>query len=90
MQVQVFVEGDANQEFRGIIPFTPYSPELIVPGCMDPVACNYTVDATEDDGSCVYCGAECEGGSSYTLTVEVHAEDLVPGQTTYRFYQNMA
>ena len=41
MQVQVFVEGDANQEFRGIIPFTPYAPELLVPGCMDPAACNY-------------------------------------------------
>ncbi|MDA1336802.1 MAG: hypothetical protein O2818_07940, partial [Bacteroidetes bacterium] len=90
MQVQVFVEGDSNQEFRGIIPFTPYAPELIVPGCMDSVACNYSVDATEDDGSCVYCGAACEGGSDYTMTVEVYGTDLVPGQTTYRLYQNMA
>ena len=90
MQVQVFVEGDANQEFRGIIPFTPYAPELLVPGCMDPAACNYAADATEDDGSCDYCGDACQGGGEYTITVEEYATDIVPGQTTYRFYQNMA
>ena len=27
--------------------------------------------------------------SDYTLTVEVHAVDVIPGQTTYRVYQNM-
>ena len=87
VQVQVFVEGDANQEFRGIIPFTPYAPELLVDGCTDPAACNYDGEAAADDGSCVYCGAECAGGSDYTMTVEVHAEDIIAGQTTYRFYQ---
>ena len=30
MQVQVFVEGDASQEFRGIIPFTPPIPRLVI------------------------------------------------------------
>ena len=90
MQVQVFVEGDANQEFRGVIPFTPYAPELLVDGCTDPAACNYDASADNDDGSCVFCGAECAGGGDYSMTVEVHAEGVVPGQTTYRFYQNMA
>ncbi|HBP45277.1 MAG TPA: hypothetical protein DD635_05200, partial [Flavobacteriales bacterium] len=70
MQVQVFVEGDASQEFRGIIPFTPYAPELLNDGCTDPLACNFDEEATEDDGSCVYCGAECIVGNDYTMTVE--------------------
>ena len=85
MQVQVFVEGDASQEFRGIIPFTPYAPELLVDGCTDPAACNYDSSADTDDGSCDYCGEACAGGGDYTMTVEVYAEDVVPGQTTYRF-----
>ena len=89
MQVQVFVEGQSSQEFRGVIPFTPYAPELLVPGCMDATACNFSEDATEDDGSCDYCS--CEGDAAgYSLTVEVHAVDVVEGQTTYRFYQDMA
>jgi hypothetical protein len=25
-----------------------------IPGCMDETACNYNVDATSDDGSCLY------------------------------------
>jgi hypothetical protein len=29
------------------------------PGCMDAEACNYDVDATEDDGSCTYPASEC-------------------------------
>ena len=61
-------------------------------GCTDAVACNYDAAAAEEDGSCVFCG--CEGGSDdssspYTLTVEAHAADIIPGQTTYRVYQNM-
>ena len=28
--------------------------------------------------------------TDYTLSLEVYATDIVPGQTTYRFYQNMA
>ena len=36
-----------------------------VPGCMDETACNYSIDATEDDGSCIYAeaGLDCEGNT---------------------------
>jgi hypothetical protein len=89
MQVQVFVEGESAQEFRGVIPFTPYAPELVILGCVDEAACNYSEEATEDDGSCDYCSCASDG-ADYSMTVEVYAEGLVPGMTTYRFYQNMA
>ena len=62
-----------------------------VAGCTDEAACNYDASATDDDGSCDYCSCaeEDETANDYTLTVEVHAEDIIEGQTTYRFYQNM-
>ena len=36
-----------------------------VPGCMDETACNYNLDATSDDGSCVYAeaGLDCDGNT---------------------------
>jgi hypothetical protein len=39
-----------------------------VPGCIDPAACNYDPDATEDDGTCSY-GIDCNGvcGGNYVL-----------------------
>ena len=56
-------------------------------------ACNYNADATDDDGSCDFCSCagESTGGeaSGYTLTVEEHAVDVVPGQTTYRLYVDL-
>ena len=64
-------------------------------GCTDATACNYDADATDDDGSCDYCscaGEETGGGESsgYTLTVEEYANDIIPGQVTYRWYVDMA
>ncbi len=36
-----------------------------VPGCMDETACNYNLDATSDDGSCLYAeaGLDCDGNT---------------------------
>jgi hypothetical protein len=63
-------------------------------GCTEANACNYNEEATDDDGTCFFCGCENEdgdgeSGSPYTLTVEEYAVDVVPGQTTYRIYQDM-
>ena len=40
-------------------------------GCMDSSACNYNVDATEDDSSCEYAaeGFDCDGNCLETYTV---------------------
>jgi hypothetical protein len=35
-----------------------------VPGCVDTAACNYSSNATEDDGSCVYANQSCVDLSS--------------------------
>ena len=63
-------------------------------GCTAANACNYDDAASDDDGTCVFCGCENESNegdssSPYTLTVEEYTVDLIPGQTTYRIYQNM-
>ena len=34
--------------------------EFEVPGCTDNMACNYSADATDDDGSCVFADEACE------------------------------
>ena len=56
--------------------------EFETAGCTDATACNYDAAATDDDGSCTF--GNCT--EVYTLTVEEHAVDIVPGQTTYRMY----
>ena len=59
--------------------------EQEVAGCTDPFACNYDGMATDDDGTCEYCGCSDE---AYTLTVE-SAPAIQAGLTTYRVYVNM-
>ena len=61
-----------------------------IAGCQDSTACNYDASATDDDGSCEYCSCGLFTGlSPYTLTLEEHAYDGIPGHTTYRLYVNM-
>ena len=62
-----------------------------IAGCQDTTACNYDASATDSDGSCEYCSCgQLTGMSPYSLTVEEHAVDGIPGHTTYRLYVNMA
>ena len=59
-----------------------------IEGCMDPVACDYNADAT-DEGECDYCSCAGEGESGYGILLEVHAEHdegELEGLTTYRMY----
>lgn len=41
--------------------------ELIVTGCMDPIACNFNPNANVQDSSCVYPGDTCDDGDSTTI-----------------------
>ena len=41
--------------------------ELIVTGCMDPIACNFNPKANVQDISCVYPGDTCDDGDSTTI-----------------------
>jgi len=64
--------------------------ELEIPGCTASNACNYDDQATDDDGSCYFCNCEVvDSEPSYTMTVEEHAVDGIPGMITYRFYIDM-
>jgi hypothetical protein len=42
--------------------------ESPVPGCMDPAAGNFNVNATEDDGSCSYIGCTDPAAANYFCT----------------------
>jgi plastocyanin len=47
---------------------------VTVPGCMNPMACNYNVIATDDDGSCVLIGDLCDDGDPDTLEDVIQAD----------------
>ena len=58
-------------------------------GCTDSSACNYSSDATQEDGSCDYCSCvsgTVGGSNGFGLSVETFAEGGVLGTTTYRVY----
>ena len=66
--------------------------EFEVSGCTDVAACNFDASSTEDNGTCDFCSCVTGGlpvNETYTMSVEVHAENIVPGHTTYRFYLNV-
>ena len=61
-----------------------------IAGCQDATACNFNALATDSDDSCEFCSCgELTGLSPYSLTVEEHAVNGIPGHTTYRLYVNM-
>jgi len=78
LYVQVFIEGDGSNEFRDTFYFGAG-----VPGCMDSAACNYSAEATSDDGSCTYPSAtnvDCDGNClNDTDTDGICDEDEIPG-----------
>ena len=60
---------------------------LIVPGCMNPAACNYNPLATIDDGSCLFPGSLCDDNNPNTINDSINpdcnciGEVIVPGCT---------
>ncbi len=49
-----------GEEVSVVYPDLCYPPVVIIPGCTSPTACNYAVEATDDDGSCIEPTANCE------------------------------
>ena len=56
IRVQVFIEGDQSNEFRGLLPFCPTG---TCGGCTDELANNYDAEAFYDDGSCDFSPFGC-------------------------------
>ena len=60
---------------------------LIVPGCTDPLACNYNPLANQNNGTCIYPGASCDDGNPNTTNDSIGANCncvgnlIVPGCT---------
>jgi hypothetical protein len=52
---------------------------LLVPGCMDPTACNYDAAAIIDDGSCYSVGDACNDGNPSTSGDVVGADCICAG-----------
>jgi hypothetical protein len=54
---------------------------VMVPGCMDPNACNYNPLANVEDNSCVFPGDSCDDGDSTTINDVYTATCDCAGQT---------
>ena len=52
---------------------------LIVPGCMNPAACNYNPLATIDDGSCLFPGSLCNDNNPNTINDSINPDCLCIG-----------
>lgn len=59
--------------------------EIIVPGCTDPLSCNYNPLANQNDGSCTYPDAPCDDNNpdtmndAYNSTCDCVGMQIVPG-----------
>ena len=51
----------------------------IIPGCMNPLACNYNPLATVDDGSCLFPGALCDDGNPNTINDSINPDCICIG-----------
>jgi len=70
--------------------FSDFSAQI----CNDPLACNFSDEATSEDVNCDFCS--CVSGTSFTTShpeygieievIAVHSEGVLSGMTTYRLY----
>ena len=52
---------------------------VIVEGCLDPEACNFNIEATNEDGSCYFPGDSCDDGDLLTQNDTVNADCACEG-----------
>ena len=55
---------------------------LSIPGCTNPDACNYNLEATAEDGSCLVIGDSCDDGDSTTINDTIQDDCECEGQET--------
>jgi uncharacterized protein (TIGR02145 family) len=53
----------------------------VLQGCTDGSACNFLVNATQDDGSCLYPNATCDDGDVNTVNDVINGECVCTGTT---------
>jgi len=53
---------------------------VFVPGCTEPNACNYDMNATTDDGSCFFIGDTCDDGDMMTINDVIMADCMCQGE----------
>jgi hypothetical protein len=51
-----------------------------VAGCTEPSACNYDMNATTDDGSCLFVGEPCDDGDMMTINDVITADCMCVGE----------
>lgn len=80
-------DGNPNTTNDSIGPNCNCVGNLIVPGCMNPAACNYNPLATIDDGSCLFPGSLCDDNNPNTINDSINpdcnciGDVIVPGCT---------
>jgi uncharacterized delta-60 repeat protein len=80
-------DGNPNTTNDSIGPNCNCVGNLIVPGCMNPAACNYNPLATIDDGSCLFPGSLCDDNNPNTINDSINpdcnciGELIIPGCT---------
>ena len=72
-------DGNPNTTNDSIGPNCNCVGNLIVPGCMNPAACNYNPLATIDDGSCLFPGSLCNDNNPNTINDSINPDCLCIG-----------
>jgi len=53
---------------------------ISVEGCTEPLACNYDMNATADDGSCLFVGVPCDDGDMMTINDVITLDCMCAGE----------
>ena len=60
---------------------TPGTYNIVVSGCTDATACNFNIDATVDDGTCLITGTTCDDNDANTINDVITADCICAGST---------
>lgn len=72
-------QSDADQDNEQWLESLSY-PTACVPGCTDPLSCNYDLSAVCDDGSCIPIGSPCDDFNPETFDDQIQSDCSCIGQ----------